>query len=43
MKNENYKNEEREIRNILLVGIPVVIIACIGLILWFAHHFQNMH
>jgi hypothetical protein len=43
MKNENFQKEEREIRNILLISIPIAIIAAIGLILWFAHHFQNMH
>ena len=43
MKNENYKNEEREINNILLVGIPIAIITAISIILWLAFHFQNMN
>lgn len=43
MKNESYQKEEREIRNILLIGIPVIIITCIGLVLWFAHHFETMN
>jgi len=38
----DYEKEEREINNILLIAIPVVVIIAAAVILWLANHFEKM-